>query len=354
MGGANVIQLLSYAAIMASSIIVPLMAQSFGASAGWVGLIVGAYNAFYFLSTYLFGLLADKYGGKQVLRLGLFVSALCFALQIFAHDLFSLLLVRSLTGAAVGIFPAALAVYAYSEQGGKMGKFTGAGSLGWAVGGVLAGLIASNQAIFAMSSIFFGSAFCLALQMRSGFQPPGKVRLLPLGTLRRNARIYVPYFFRALGAQAIWSIFPLYLVLAGADMRLVGAAYFVNAFSQFFIMRYVERFKNLYLVNIGLLCSILTFIGYALFPQIWVILGLQLLLAYSFSTLQVGTQQELLSKNMERATAISLLNAITNITAVIGPFLAGGVAELWGYAGVMWLGAAITFIGLISFTTVLE
>lgn len=354
MEGSNLIQVLTYAAIMASTIFIPIMAQGFGARPEVVGLIVSAYNGFFFLSSYLFGWLSDRHGGKYILRLGLLFAALCFALQIQANNVPSLLLARSLAGAGAGTFLAALGVYAYVEQKGKMGRFVGAGSLGWAIGAIVAGLISNNQLIFAMSSLFFLMAFFISLQMESGFEKPKEVSLFPFPLLRRNARIYAPYFFRALGAQAIWSIFPLYLVWAGADKLLVGVLYFTNLFSQFLIMTQIEKFKNLYLVNIGLLCTVLTFMGYALFPNLPALFLLQLLLAFSFSTLQVGSMQELLSKNVEQSTALSILNGISNLTAVVGPFIAGYVVLGFGYPGLMWTGAAITFVGLVSFTTVLE
>ena len=354
MESSNLIQIFTFAAMIASSIFIPLIAQGYGASPEIIGLVVGVYNGFFFLSSYVFGLMADKYGGKWVLRFGLIASAIFFAVQIFAHDLFSLLIVRCLAGAAAGIFPAALTVYAFAEQKGKMGRFAGSGSLGWALGALLAGLISANQTIFAMSSVFFVMAFFISLPMDRGFQRTKEISYVPFKLIRRNARIYVPYFFRALGAQAIWSVFPLYLVWTGADKLLVGVAYFVNLFSQFFIMQYVEKFRNLYLVNIGLLCTVFTFIGYALFPHFWVVLVLQLLLAVAFSTLQVGAMQELLSKNVQQSTAMSLLNSISNLTAVIGPFIAGMTVSYLGYPGLMWAGAVLAFVGLVSFTAVIE
>jgi len=354
MASSNLIQFFSYAAIMASSIFIPLMAQSFGASPGVIGMIVGAFNAFYLFSSYLFGWLADKYGGKLILRLGLLLSVAFFASQVLAHDLFSLFIVRALAGAASGIFPAALAVYAYNEQKGKIGAFSGYGSLGWALGAIVAGFIVSNQAIFGLSAVFFGLAFFISLQMEDQPKKQRSTGLLPFRLIKRNFRIYIPYFFRQLGAQAIWSIFPLYLVFTGADKLWIGIAYFINTGSQFFIMPYVEKYRNLYLINIGLLCSVLTFTGYALFPHLPVIIFLQLLLAFSYSTLQVGSIQELLGKNMEQSAAMSILNSISNFNAVIGPFLAGALVEYGGFGGLMWLAAGVTFIGLISFTTVFE
>ncbi|MFH1387000.1 MAG: hypothetical protein ABIH50_04990, partial [bacterium] len=220
-------------------------------------------------------------------------------------------------------------------------------------GAILAGLVGSYELIFALSAFMVLISFFTAGSLpdiRSG--QPGK--LFPISLIKKNLRVYVPYFLRAIGAQASWSIFPLFLIFAGADKFLVGITYFINLGTQFFLMQHVERFKNLYLINYGLLGSVLTFILYALFPNIWIIMPVQLLLAASFSTLQVGSQQELLSRNQEKASSIGLLNSIANITAVAGPFIAGAVAQVFGYVGVMWLSAIVSFLGLVTFTTVLE
>lgn len=339
---------------MAAQIFVPLVASRFGASPVLIGLLVAGYNLAFFFSSYFFGLCADRWGGRLILRGGLLIAAVVCAAQFFAVNLSSLFFWRVLAGLALGIFPAALAVYAYAEQGGRMGRFSGYGSLGWALGALIAGLIANYQVAFLLSGIFLFFAFLTSLRLPEAASRSAKLSLFPRELVRRNLRIYLPYFFRSLGAQATWSIFPLYLLFSGADKFWVGIAYFVNTGAQSLIMPAVEKHHNLYLVNIGLLLTVVTFGGYALFPYLPVVLILQLLLAISFSTLQVGALQELLEKNLEQSTAVSLLNSIINLTAVIGPFLAGFVLEVAGFSGVMWGAALLSFAGLLLFTTVLE
>lgn len=349
----SLIQFLNNAALFASAIFIPLIAKELGASAFEIGLVVGIYNLTYFSSNYLFSILADRLRINRLVQFGLLFAAVCFCSQLFIRDLFTLIGARLLVGLAAGTFPAALAVYAFQEREGKMGKFSAFTSLGWAFGSIIAGLVGSYELIFALSAFMLLISFFVAGPLPAiKSEQPG--RLFPIRLIKRNIRIYFPYGLRAIGAQASWSIFPLFLIFAGADKFLVGVTYFINLGAQFFLMQHVERFRNLYLINFGLLGSVATFILYALFPNIWVIMPVQLLLAASFSTLQVGAQQELLAHNREKASAIGLLNSIANITAVAGPFIAGAVAEGFGYVGVMWLSAIVAFLGLISFTTVLE
>lgn len=64
----------------------------------------------------------------------------CLA-QPFAVDPWTLLVSRSLLGFCVGMYPAALLAYAKTADS-LMGKFSSWGSLGWALGNGLAGVVA--------------------------------------------------------------------------------------------------------------------------------------------------------------------------------------------------------------------
>lgn len=347
------IQFFTNVSLFASSIFIPILAKELGANDFGIGLVVSVFNLTYFISSYLFGILTDLKGTKVFLVAGLFLSAIFFAAQVLAVNIVWLFWVRALAGFAAGIFPVALTVYAFNDRAGRMGKFTAYGSLGWALGSVLAGFLICYNPIFLVSALLFFISFVISFRFPE-VRLKMKVGFFPLAIWRRNARIYIPYFFRSLGAQTAWGLFPLYLMGTGADKFLVAAAYFVNCFAQFFFMQYVEKFRNLYLFNIGLLTSVLSFIAYAVVHNIWLIFPIQVLLAYSFSALQVGANQEILRNNREKGSAIGILNSQTNFTAVIGPFLAGLILFYWGFDWVMWFAAIITFIGLVSFTSVLE
>ncbi|MCU0641874.1 MAG: MFS transporter [Candidatus Margulisbacteria bacterium] len=353
MDKSNLIQFLTNAALFSAAIFIPVMAQELGASPFAIGAILAAYNLAFFAANYLFGVLADRVCLRRMIQFGLLAAAVIFLLQLCAHDLSGLALVRSLAGFAAGTFPAALAVYAYQARAGKMGQFAAYTSLGWGFGAVAAGVIGSYNLIFGLSAAMLLIAFLASLSLPEICQEE-RAPFFPWRLVRKNLRVYLPYFLRAVGAQTSWSIFPLYLIFTGADKLLVGLTYFINLGAQFLLMQRVERVHNLFLINIGLLASVLTFMLYALFPHIGVVMVVQVLLALAFSTLQVGAQQELLRNNREKATVIGLLNSISNFTAVIGPFLAGAILNQWDFAAVMWFSAVVSFAGLVAFTSVLE
>jgi len=349
----NVIQLLSNAAIYASSLFIPILAQEMGASSFEIGIMVSVFYLTYFIASYFLGILSDRYGLNKFLRIGLLGSSIFFALQVLAKDLPSLFWFRALAGLAAGIFPAALEVYASEERAGRVGKFTAYGSLGWALGAILAGFLGQYYLIFMVSAGLFFLSFLVSWKLKE-LKHHAEAHFFPWELVRRNALVYLPYFLRAIGAQSVWAVFPLYLLSLGANKFWIGIIYFVNAGSQFLMMQHIERFRNLYLFNLGLLCSVMTFTAYTFMPNFWWVFPVQLLLAFSFSSLQVGAHQELLRRNREKATVVGILNSTVNFTAVIGPFLAGILLQSFGFRGVMWFAAMISFAGLISFTKVLK
>ena len=91
------------------------MQQQFGWSESQVGIILGSFYFGYMISMTIGGYLADKYGGKKVLGIGLLIwSFFTVITPIFAYSgLWYLILIRILMGLGEGItFPSWHAIYA--------------------------------------------------------------------------------------------------------------------------------------------------------------------------------------------------------------------------------------------------
>ena len=138
---AHGIQFLSGASILATWIFVPKFAQDHGASDFQIGIIFIGYGIAIFISSITFGRMSDILGRRPFLLAGLLASALCFALQGLATDLYTLFVFRALAGFSAGVFPASLVAYVH-EAKRKMGRFSSAGALGWGLGVLGAGIVA--------------------------------------------------------------------------------------------------------------------------------------------------------------------------------------------------------------------
>ncbi|MCK5038342.1 MAG: MFS transporter, partial [Thermoplasmata archaeon] len=333
---AAMINMLSNAAWFSSLFLIPLFAQDLGATEEQIGLIVAGYGTASFISSYIFGRLADIHGRRLFLRFGLIFSAFAAILQIFSHDPLTLLLTRALMGFSAGIFPAALMAYAY-ESKWKMGKFMAYGSLGWGVGTIVAGILAtvvvmSNpyMAPFLLSAVLLLLSFAISMRMPKVQEHNIKVPLFPVKVIKKNLPVYLTLLVRHMGACTIWVIFPLFVIEIGGSFFWIGVLYGINSLTQFLVMRKLKA-RSKTLIIWGLIFSMATFYLFTLCENIWQLLSTQVLLGTAWAMLYVGSIKFIMSRNKERATATGLLNSVLNISSIGGALIGGVVAGLYGY-----------------------
>lgn len=330
---------------MASLVFIPNLAKEYGASNFTVGLIVGAYGAMLFTAYYVFGRASDMYGRRIILRAGLLASAIAFLLQLTADNARTLLFARALAGFAYGIAPAALIAYIY-ESKKSVGRFSSYGSLGWMIGSLAAGVIASYHKIFILSSLLMFIAFLISIKMPSAGSQRIHVPVFPVDLMRKNSDIYIPYFLRHLGASIAWTILPLYLVGLGASFFWVGFMHTINAGTQFMVMRRIDGVDDRKLIAWGLSLSCIVFFSYSLARNFLQVIPIQVMLGFAWSFLYVGSLKSLLEKNVERATASGLLNSTINLGGIAGPIAAGAVTAVYSFRVAMVLASLMCFAAL--------
>ncbi len=350
---------LSWASIMMTSIFIPGYSLAIGASMTELGLIGAGYGISLFISSYLFSRASELKGRKYFIVLGLILSSIAFFVPIVITTPIQLILARSLAGFALGVFTAPLIAYA-QESGEKMGAFSSYGSLGWAVGGLIAGIIAQKGealthlsplvpywSVFLMSSLFFFASYLTTRKLLDTGFTPRALPLLPSGLFFKNLRVYVSAFLRYFGAYSIWIIFPLFLSELGANNLWIGILYFINMGGQAVIMRKLDVFNEVKLIKGGLILSAAVFLTYTFAPNYLWIIPLQILLALSYSFLYVGDLIYLTNHNEEKAASVGILNSILGICIGIGPFFGGIVSEIYGFKAVMYSASFLAFLGFV-------
>ncbi len=344
---ASTIQFLTYAATMASYTFIPNLAYELGASRFEIGIIIAAYGLAIFLSSYIFGRLSDTRGRDAILRAGLLISAIAFFMQIFISDKITLLVIRVLGGISIGIYPAALLSHIHDKKK-SVGRFSSYGSLGWAFGTFIAGLIAFYNGIFIFSSALFFIAFLLSFKLKMAHEKV-HVPFLPFKLIRKNLSLYSAFFFRYVGAVAIWAIFPLYLVELGADKFWISMIYVVNYVTQFFFMCIADKFRSERVIYVGFALSTFVFFSYSLATNYLQVIPIQFLLGISWAFLYVGALIYLMDTNVEKATSIGIFNSIGGLAWVFGPIFGGIISELWNFNELMYFAAFISAIGFFIF-----
>jgi MFS family permease len=343
------IQLLANFATTVVLIYIPLIAKSFNAPASQIGLVIAIYHAMILGSGIIFGRLSDIKDRKIFIVLGLILCSGAFFAHFAIRDLGTLFLVRAVTGFCLGMFPSALITYAY-ENKNRLGILSSAGSLGWGIGSVAAGILAIYTRLYLLSGITFFVAFLIALIFlpQTDEVVDFQRQFWNFSVIKKNWRVYLTFLLRHAGAFGIWAIFPLYLESLGADKFWIGIIYSLNAFGQFLFMPLLDFSPAKRLITQGLIFSALTFSIFALCQTHWQILPFQLLLAFSWSSLYLGTLKYLVENNQERATAVGIFNSLMSLSGILGPIL-GGFIGSWGYRPVMIFASFLTIVSFLFF-----
>jgi MFS family permease len=344
----------------ASTLFIPNLSKDLGADDTMVGIIASVYAAAMFISSYIFGRESDIRDRRIFIKVGLGLSIITFLLQTLSDPNFFLplmtstwllSLVRFLAGFTAGMAPPALTAYVYDTRG-KMGKFSAYGSLGSALGSILAGFITLYWGIFAISSLCFMIAFLISLSLPKSNNVCLEVSFFPKALMKKNWYVYSSYFLRNLGAYAIWAIYPLFIINnLGGDKFWVGIIYTANWLSQFAIMLYLDRFGSRKLLRAGYLLSAAVFIAFTFAQNFYQLIPMQILLAASWSTLYIGALVFLVEHNDEKATCTGVLNSVLNLSIVFGSLLGGIVSQLSSYVTTMYVASVITLVGYLLFET---
>ena len=332
---------------------VPILArENLGISELVITFIVGAYAAASFIASYIFGRAGDIYGRRIVIRLGLFLAMISFGLLLVSTTLEILFIVRIVNGFCLGMYPGALAAYAY-ESKMKMGRFATWGAAGWGVGTLFAGYAAGFNIYYAfiMSTIFLVIAFASALTLPKVPRVVVKVPLFPVETFKKNMHIYLAVFLRHGSAFAIWTLWALFLFDLGGDPFTIAIVQATNAIAQVvFMITITDRFESKTLVSMGLIASAVTFAWFPFARSIIEILPSQILLGFSWACLYVGALKFVTENNEDRSTASGLLTSMLALSGVIGPIIAAIIYSIWpGYAPIMFFAVFMSIVSFVIF-----
>ncbi len=344
----NTIQFFTNSSYMMSIIFIPLFAESLGATYFEIGLISAIFGATSFLSSFIFGKAADIHRLKSVVIFGLSVSVVAFFLQIFAYDPLSLAITRGFAGFSVGMYPAALIAYVHYQKR-SIGKFSSFGALGWMAGFLLAGLIGNIIYLFALSSLFYCFALVSALRMEDIERPTIHVTYFSIDTFVSNIGTYLSFFLRHSGAVAVWTIFPLYLVSLGANTFWIGTLYAINPAVQFLVMRRLDGFRNEQIIVWGYLLSAFAFASYAIVPNYFLIIPGMIVVACSWSFLYVGSNQLLVERNIDKATAAGLFNSMIGGSGIVGALMGGILLQFYGFVAVFIGASGLSLLSFVIF-----
>jgi len=261
--------------------LLPLYAESMGASGIWLGIIFAGFSISRAVFLPIIGRLSDRSGRKLFICTGLFIYAVISLGYIWADTISQLTLVRLVHGAAAGmIMPIAQAyvgdISPEGEEGKWMGFFHTAFFAGFGFGPLMGGVLTEH---FGMSTAFYtmGGLNLLGFLAATLFLPEIRQRkmatnrhltLREMGTSGMVKGLFSYRLSFALGRGAVFCFLPIFAALyIGLSPALIGVLLAVNillmALLQVSSGNIADRFNRRALVVLG---SLIGFTYLALIP----------------------------------------------------------------------------------------
>ncbi len=360
-----------FCCMLGSGIVVPLLplyAESLGASSLWIGVIFASYPIGRVLATPVAGRISDRRGRKPFILVGLLAyGAISFAFMAttLAPQLAFLRLLHGVAGAM--ILPVAQAYVGDICPPGEEGKWMGYANAAFAsgfgfgplIGGVLGEQMGMNAAFVAMGSLSL-VAFIIAVRFlpESG-QQQSATSHSSLRDLSRSSMMNGLLALRmtlAMGTAAFFAFLPI-MASNSLDLSssLIGTLLATNMLLSSLLTiplgRIADRLSRRYLAIGGCLVTSLFLFAIPLGQSFSVLLAIAVLgslgsattlPAASALTVQVGRQYGM-------GSSIALFSMAQSMGMVIGPMVGGAVADRAGMASAFYFGAAIVLAGACLF-----
>ncbi len=338
-----------------------LYAQSHGASLGIISAMGSAYLIANFVFQYPAGWLADRWGRRQVMIVGLMAQAILTLLYLFINDPITFVGLRFLEGlAAAGIVPSARALITDSipneQQGEAFGIFNAFFNAGFLLGPGIGGLLATTgfASAFIGAILFRLVAVVLLLTM---VRAAGQMRQVPVEAMgkvitatlanalpgRRKGRgLRLTFLYKTLltlpllGAYLI--IFGDFLYLGfdqtllpiwlhdhlGAGVAMIGLVYVSWSIPNILLStlggRMADRRQRSLLILVFGLAQVPIYIGYGLANTVIIVILLSIAhgVVYAFIQPALDSQVATSSAADARARVQGFYSAIGFIGAFIG------------------------------------
>ncbi len=338
----------------------PIFARTFDVGVTAAGLVISMFAAMRMLSAFGVGRVVDRIGARAVLGTGLVIVAVSSALAGLAQSYVQLLLLRGAGGVGSAMFSvAAASVLANRIPSAVRGRAMSVWSGSFLLGGVLGPVIGGPLTAISIRAPFFFYAGTLAIAAVVAFaalprvpRPTGKTGddAAPPEGIREAWRL--PQFRVALVGSLSqgWStatrsaLVPLFITEAlllseawsGYALAIAAAA---NAALLLPMGRFSDDRGRLPVVVLGGTLGMLGMAALAAPPMMWLMVVAMALLGAGGAAQAVGPSAIMGDVAQgRRGSVIATYQVTGDVGTMIGPIVAGGLADLFGFS----VGFAVT------------
>jgi MFS transporter, DHA1 family, multidrug resistance protein len=355
----------------------PLFLQDLGdlsssQAAFWAGIATGGSGVAMFLSSPVWGVIADRWGRKPMLLRAQLGGAVLIGLFILAPNVYIFVFLRALQGVLTGTIAAAAALVATTTPRDKlpfsmsvlMGAVFGGLTLGPLVGGLLADRLGFHITFGVTSGLLLIGGLITLFFARENFRPPKageRTSLKDMLNLAFSRKVFPLLLVIAalnLGPQTVSPVLALLIgevskgasaaSAAGTAMALSGI---ITAFSALVAGRISGKVT---IRKILVVCCLGTSLFYL--PPIWASTVAQLIVAIGLTGLFAGgiitASNSLVGLSVPvslQGIAYGLSQSANALGTGLGPFIGGGLAPLIGLRPIFAVTAGIFLaVGLLA------
>lgn len=345
--------------------VLPYLAESMGANAFQLGLLLTVYALCQFLFSPLWGSYSDVAGRKPVLLVGVFGFALTFVLMGLSTRLWMLFAARIAGGIfSCATMPTAMAFIADSssleKRGASMGLIGAAMGMGMIFGPALGGIL-SNYSLampfYAAGTLSILNGLALLFLVKESLprekrSPAVKLHRAPLleGLKTPLAVLFIVMLLGSMGESTHHGVFALFSeAKVGFGARDIGWTFTTAGIVSVLVQgmavgRLIAWWGEERTARLGLLLMVVSFILFLNFTTL-----LQAILAMAVFAAGVGMVRPSISAAVSRRTtqnqgkAMGILQGYDSLGRVIGPSLGGFLLDRYlSYAYLAGIAAAIS------------
>ncbi|WP_344809438.1 MFS transporter [Microlunatus ginsengisoli] len=349
--------------------VLPVFARTFGVGNLAVGAVISAFALMRLASSPFCGRMIARFGERTVLSTGIFIVAVSSGLAGIAQNYPQLLALRGVGGIGSAMFTVSAMTLLLRSVGPELrgraagffqGGFLIGGMTGPAVGGLLSAISLAAPFFFYAATLAVAGAVGLALLRPRGVteDPRHDAVARPFRDVLRDTRYQAAL---ATNFSQGWTSFgvrsalvPVLVVeVLHRPTTWTGAAFAAAAVCQTIAVgpagKFVDTVGRRPAMIVGGFLAGLSIMAVPFAPSIgWLIAALS---AYGVSAAFLGTAPAAAVGDAAGArggTAVAVFSMTSDVGAIVGPLVAGALADQEGYPAAFGLGAALSLLAALN------
>jgi len=343
--------------------VLPVFARSFGVGNTEVGAVISAFALMRLISSPFCGWLIKIFSERIIMATGIFIVAISSGLAGISRSYLQLLALRGVGGIGSAMFTvSAFTLLLTSVEAGVRGRAAGffqagfliGGITGPAVGGVLAAISLTAPFFFYAGTLVIAGTVGLLLLRRRSSEPTETAEPVSFRAVVRDARYQAACVtnlaqgWTSFGVRS--SLVPVLVVeLLHRPASWTGIAFACAAVVQTIAVGPAGRFTDTVgrrpAMILGGTVAAASIMAVPLAPNIWLLIVV--LCVYGVASAFLGTAPAAAvgdAAGSRSGTAVAVFSMCADIGAIIGPLVAGLLADTLSYAAAFGAGAILMLV----------